>query len=102
MSEDFQSHLSALAPGISAADKGFEATLEHGEHSFDLNAISISGLVETGLHQPPVVSLGGFVRGTATRGRNERAHVALLAGKAMVGLVLQEVELFWIPPDHSN
>ncbi len=50
MSEDFQSHRAALAPGISAADEGFEATREHGEYSFDLNAISISGQVAAGSH----------------------------------------------------
>jgi hypothetical protein len=85
VSEDFQSHLAALAPGISAADEGFEATLEHGEYSFDLNAISIGCSVESGLHQPPVVSSGRLVSRPAPRRRNERAALALLAGKAMIG-----------------
>ena len=85
MCEDFQSHLAALAPGISAADEGVEPTLEHGEYRFDLNAIAIGCEVEPRLHQPPITTSGRILRGLAARCRNQGPDAALLAGKAMIG-----------------
>jgi hypothetical protein len=39
--EDFQAELSALAPIVMAAYKGFEATFEHRDDCFNLNPVAI-------------------------------------------------------------
>ena len=51
MSEDFQSEFATLARDGASSDKGFEATLDHRDHRFNLYAISI-GVCVVGLAAP--------------------------------------------------
>ncbi len=75
MSEDFQSQFAALAPSSASAYEGFEATLEHRDHSFDLDTIAIGREVEACLHQPSIVAGSRLVgRSTAFGGDGLRVH----------------------------
>ena len=84
MGEDFQAKFAALALAVAASDKGFEATFDHRHDRFNLDAITVGGQIEAGLHQPSVVAAGRFVGRSPMLGRNDRADLAHLASECMV------------------
>ncbi len=79
-----QVEVSALTPVGTAVDVRRLAAFDHRHDGFDLGPLTISGAVETDLYQPPVTAGGGFGRGAAVLGRDDRADLMLLTRKPMV------------------
>ena len=75
-----------MAPSVASSDEGFEATLDHRDHGFDLHTIAVGGEIKSRLHEPPIVTAGRFGGGPAVLGRDDRADTAFQTSERMVGL----------------
>src|SRR5438552_1862430 len=84
MSQDFQAHFAALAPGGSSADEGVEAALEHRDYGFYLDPIAIGREVEALLHQPSIAAPRWLVRRPTAFGADDRADSAFAPREGVV------------------
>jgi hypothetical protein len=60
------------------------AAFDHGHDSLCLAAVVVGFVVETYLHESPIVTTGGLGGRPANFGRNDRSDTAVLAGEAVI------------------
>ena len=86
MSQRHESKVAALAVIGGASHVRSLASLDHRHHCFDLCPLAIGVGIEPHLHQPAVATTRWFVRGSTMPGGNNRTHLTLLTGMAMIRL----------------
>ena len=90
MGEDHEAEIAALTVIGAAANVAALATLDHGHDGFDLGALTISVVIETNLHLPPIATRGRLGRWPTMLGGNDGANAVLVAWFAWGNAVLVE------------